>query len=144
MDRLNSLLEMYNSGAHDIHELFDDLVELAHDLSDEEQRAIKENLSEEELAIFDLLLKDNLNPDEREKVRVVAKDLLHKLKFERLVLDWREKETTRAGVKTVIVDVLYSSLPEPTYSEKDCDIKGVEIYNFMYEHYRDAENFINV
>lgn len=143
MDRLNSLLEIYNSGAHDIHKLFDDLVDLARDLNEEEQRAIKENLTEEELAIFDLLLKDNLNPDEREKVRFVAKDLLQKLKFERLVLDWREKEATRAGVKTTIIDILYAALPEPAYSEKDCDLKGIEVYNFMYEHYRDAKHFIS-
>ncbi len=139
MDRLLAMLNMYNSGAHDIDQLFDDLVKLAQELSKEEQRSVKENLSEEELAIFDLLLKENLNPGEREKVKKTAKDLLAKLKQEKLVLDWREKEQTRAGVKTTISDILYNSLPEPTYSEKDCEIKGLETYNFVYEHYIDAK-----
>lgn len=143
MDRLLAMLDTYNSGAHDIDQLFDDLVKLAQELSEEEQRAVKENLTEEELAIFDLLLKENLNPEEREKVRKTAKDLLAKLKQEKLVLDWREKESTRAGVKTTIYDVLYDSLPEPTYKEKDCDIKGLEVYNFVYEHYQDASKFIS-
>ena len=143
MDRLLAMLNMYNTGAHDIDQLFNDLVELAKELSEEEQRAIKENLTEEELAIFDLLLKDSLNPNEREKVKKTAKELLAKLKQEKLVLDWREKEQTRAGVKTVISDILFDTLPEPTYSEKDCEIKGLEIYNFVYEHYPNAERFMS-
>lgn len=142
MARLDSLLSEYNSGAHDIDQLFDDLVELAKELTEEEQRAIKENLTEEELAIFDLLLKDNLNPDETEKVRKTARELLAKLKEEKLVLDWREKEQTRSGVKTMIIDHLYDSLPEPTYSQNDCDYKSAEVYNFIYEHYLDAQNFV--
>lgn len=83
-----------------------------------------------------------MNPDEREKIRKVSQELLAKLKQEKLVLDWREKESTRAGVKTTIYKILYADLPEPTYSEKDCEFKGLEIYNFIYEHYLDAQNFV--
>lgn len=142
MERLNALLQEYNSGAHDIDELFDDLVDLAQSLNEEEQRAVKENLTEEELAVFDLLLKENLNPDEAEKIRMVARELLSKLKVEKLVSDWREWESTRAGVKTTISEVLYKDLPEPAYSENDCEAKGLEVYNFVYEHYKDADHFV--
>ncbi len=142
MDRLNAILQEYNSGAHDIDQLFDDLVDLAKSLNEEEQRAVKENLSEEELAVFDLLLKENLNPDEVEKVREVARGLLSKLKVEKLVIDWREWESTRAGVKTTIFDVLYKDLPEPSYVEQDCEINVLEVYNFVYEHYKDANHFV--
>ena len=58
------------------------------------------------------------------------------------MIDWREWESTRAGVKTTIYDVLYSDLPEPVYSEKYCEIKRLEIYNFVYEHYKDANHFV--
>mgnify|MGYP001561642753 CR=1 FL=1 len=142
MDRLNAIIQEYNSGAHDIDQLFDDLIDLAKSLNEEEQRAVKENLTEEELAIFDLLLKENLNPNEIEKVREVSRGLLDKLKMEKLVIDWREWEQTRAGVKTTIFEVLYNDLPEPTYAEQDCEIKGLEVYNFVYEHYKDANHFM--
>lgn len=142
MKRLNSILAEYNSGAHDIDQFFDELMDLAKSLSKEEQRAVKEGLSEEELAIFDLLQKDALNPDEVEKVRVVSRELLAKLKAERLVSDWREFDPLRAGVKTTIDGLLYAELPQPTYTEMDCQVKGLEVYNFVYEHYRDAENFV--
>ena len=142
MKRLNSILEEYNSGAHDIDQFFDELMDLAKSLTEEEQRAVKEGLTEEELAIFDLLQKDPLNPDEVEKVREVARELLAKLKEERLVSDWREFDPLRAGVKTTIDRILWADLPQPTYTEMDCQIKGLEVYNFVYEHYRDAENFV--
>lgn len=135
MDRLNSLLDDYNSGAHDIDQLFEDLVKLANDLTEEENRAIKENLSEDELAIFDLLIKENLSDDEVAEVKKTARALLDKLQQEKLVLDWREKESTRAGVKNTIYDVVYGQLPEPTYTELDCEQKGLEVYNFVYERY---------
>ncbi|HAI95114.1 TPA: DUF3387 domain-containing protein [candidate division WWE3 bacterium] len=89
MDRLTSLLDEYNSGAHDINKIFEELVELANALTEEEQRAVKESLNEEELAIFDILLKENINPKEREEVKKTATELIEKLKQEKLVLDWR-------------------------------------------------------
>jgi type I restriction enzyme R subunit len=134
MERLISLLQEYNSGAHDVDQLFDDLINLAKDLDEEEQRAIKENLSEDELAIFDLLIKDNLNPDEVASIKGATHELLTNLK-PLLVPHWRDFETNRSEIKITISDLLYSKLPEPTYTEKDCELKGFEVYNFVYERY---------
>lgn len=142
MERLNSLLKEYNSGAHDIDQLLSDLVDLAKDLNKEEQRAAKEGLSEDELAIFDLLVKKDLSPEETDKVRATAKELLEKLK-QKLTPGWRDFEPLRAGVKITINDVLYPKLPEPIYSEQDCEIKGHEVYNFVYENYHDMSTIIN-
>lgn len=134
MERLLSLLEEYNSGAHDVDQLFDNLVKLAKDLDEEEQRAVKENLSEEELAIFDLLLKENLNPDEVAEIKKTSHELLKQLE-PLLVPHWRDFETNRSSVKITISDYLFNKLPEPTYTEKDCELKGFEIYNYVYENY---------
>jgi len=137
LERLNKLLKEYNSGAHDIDQLLNDLVTLAKDLNEEEERSVKEGLTEDELAIFDLLRKENLNPDETAKVRLVAKELLEQLK-PKLVPGWRDFEPLRAGVKITISDILFPKLPEPVYTENDCEYKGLEVYNFVYENYRDA------
>lgn len=143
MERLVSLLDEYNSGAHDIDQLFDNLVALAKDLTVEEQRAVKENLSEEELAIFDLLLKANLNPDEVATIKSTSHELLTNLK-PLLVPHWRDFETNRAGVKEAILESLFKKLPEPTYTEQDCQLKGFEVYNFVYEHYREDRDLVSV
>jgi type I restriction enzyme R subunit len=68
-----------------------ELVSFACSLNEKEQRGIAENLSEEEVVIFDLLIRPNikLNKKEREQVKQVAKELLDTLKAERIVLDWR-------------------------------------------------------
>jgi len=137
IERLNSLLDEYNSGAHDVDKLFDDLVALAKDLDEEEQRAVKTGLSEDELAIFDLLVKENLNPDEVAIIKGTAHELLMNLR-PMLVPHWREFETNRSGVKIAIADLLYAKLPQSTYTENECEAKGGEVYNFVYEHYRDA------
>jgi len=74
-----------------------------------------------------------LNPDDTTKVRLVSKELLEKLK-EKLVPGWRDFEPLRAGVKIAI--------SESIYTEKDCEYKGMEIYNFVYERYADARVYV--
>ncbi len=136
MERLTALLQEYNSGAHDVDQIFNALVALAKDLNEEEQRAVKENLSEDELAIFDLLVKENLNPDEIVNIKGTARELLENLQ-PLLVPYWRDFETNRAGVKITISDLLFAKLPEePTYTEKECELKGLEVYNFVYENHQ--------
>ena len=137
LDRLNKLLYEYNSGSHDLNAFFDQLVELAKELSVEEVRAISSNLTEEELAVFDILRKDNLNPDEVERVKKVARELLAKLKAEKLVLDWKKKEETRADVETTIRDVLYDELPNPAYSDLECADKTKKVYVHVFDSYVD-------
>ncbi len=143
MERLVALLQEYNSGAHDVDQLFEDLVGLAKDLSEEEQRSVKENLSEDELAIFDLLVKENLNPEEVASIKGATHELLTNLR-PLLVPHWRDFETNRAGVKITISDLLFKKLPEETYSEKECELKGFEVYNFVYERYHDARDLAQV
>lgn len=139
LDRLNSLLSEYNAGAHDLEAFFSELVDLAKELSEEESRAIAENLSEEELAIFDLLKKEELKPDEVEQVKKVAKDLLARLKEEKLALDWKKKVETRADVKVTITNYLFDFLPEPTYSDKECEKRAQMVYFHVYDSYVDEK-----
>lgn len=139
LDRLNSLIHEYNSGSRDLDAFFEELLVLAKELSEEDARAIKENLTEEELAIFDLLVKEKLNPDEVDRVKKVAHELLAKLKTEKFVLDWKRKEETRADVKITIRDMLYDNLPEPAYSEQDCEDRTQKVYFHIYDNYVDAK-----
>jgi len=85
----------------------------------------------------DLLLKDDINDEDKEKVKQAAKELLEVLKKEKLVLDWRKKQQTKAAVRNTIEVVLDKDLPdsydENTYDEK-CDI----IFYHIYENYYGA------
>ena len=63
----------------------------------------------------------------------VAKELLKRLKAERLVLDWREKEQARSAVRQSIA-VELDKLPD-AYTKDIYDQKCELTYQFVFEHY---------
>lgn len=135
LEKFKKLIDEYNKGSRNIEELFDALVSFTKELQEEEKRSIKENLSEEELAVFDILTKPNieLSDKERKQVKKVAKELLDKLKEEKLVLDWRSKQQTRADVKLTIQNIL-DQLPE-NYDRSIYSNKCEQVYLHIYETY---------
>ena len=98
VERIEALIADYNAGSLNIDEYLRRLIALSGDLSDEEQRAVSEGMTEHELAIFDLLTKPEpvLTDDEREIVKQSAKKLLEHL-HEKLVLDWRRRPRPPPG-----------------------------------------------
>ena len=108
-EKFEELIESYNSGSRNIEELFEELLKLSRSLSDEQRRHVRENLSEEELAIFDILTRPapDLSADERAEVKKVARDLLARLK-QLIVINWRQKAMARSQVQLTIEDVLVS------------------------------------
>ncbi|TET44043.1 DUF3387 domain-containing protein [candidate division TA06 bacterium] len=132
---LERMIDEYNAGSINVEQFFKSLVEFAQDLSTEEQRAIAEELSEEELAIFDLLTKPDMKLTKKEKLSVkkVALDLLQVLKREKLVLDWRKRQQSRAAVRLAIEERL-DQLPE-SYSRQIYEQKCEVIYEHIYESY---------
>jgi len=133
--RFEQLIAEYNAGAINVDVYFVELISIARSLDKDEQRGIAENLTKEELAIFDLLTRPTiiLTQKEREEVKKVSKDLLDTLKAERLVLDWRKQQKTRASVHVAIFDAL-EQLPEP-YSPELYGQKCELVYQHVYEMY---------
>jgi type I restriction enzyme R subunit len=114
-----------------IEATFAQLVELVESLDEEQQRAAKEGLSEEELALFDLLQRDKLSHSAREQVKQASRELLTSLqsllsRYER----WAEKEQTRAEIEIFILDNLYEKLPSPPFTENDKQ----EAAQIAYQH----------
>lgn len=138
--KFQKMIEEYNAGSLNIDEFFNRLVNFAWSLNEEEKRSLREDLSEEELAIFDLLTKPEIKLSKNEELQVkkVAKDLLEKLKKEKLVLDWRKRQQSRAQVRLTIEDFLDKGLPKiytPELYSKKCDV----IYQHVYESYYGAD-----
>src|SRR5205823_4725062 len=94
LERLQALIDRYNTGSMDIEKLFEELMRFVRDLDEEERRHVRENLSEDELTIFDILTKPEPKLNKREEVQVkkIARELLAKLEREKLILDWRRKD----------------------------------------------------
>ncbi|MHA1226576.1 MAG: type I restriction enzyme endonuclease domain-containing protein [Candidatus Hodarchaeales archaeon] len=134
-EKFKKLVDDYNSGASSVEEFYTQLLSLAQDLNEEEQRGIAENLTEEELAVFDILTRPNviLTRDERKQVKAVAKELLDTLKAERLVLDWRKHQQTRAAVELIIQEKL-DELPE-VFDINLYQAKCENVYHHVYDSY---------
>ncbi len=136
-ERYEEMIEQYNNYSINVNVLFDELVKLVGDLDQEEQRHVKENLSEEELALFDLLVtKDHieLTDKERATVKQAVRELLDTLKSEKLVLDWRKRQRTRAQVRVTIERMLDKELPR-AYTPELYNQVCAEVYNHVYERY---------
>lgn len=103
--------------------------------NDEEQRHVRENVSEEELVIFDILTRPapELSSEERAEVKKVAKDLLNRLKT-LLVLNWRKKSTARSQLKLAIEDTLDTGLPR-AYTPEMYNQKCSAVFEHVYESY---------
>lgn len=135
-EKFKQLIEAYNAGTMNTEEFFQRLVDFAKSLDAEESRAMAERLTEEELAIFDLLTKPEmaLKRAEVKKIKKVAHDLLQTLKKGKLVLDWRKRQQARAAVRVSIEDVLDKGLPRaftPELYRQKCDL----VYEHVYEAY---------
>lgn len=130
------MIEDYNAWSRNVELFFNDLLTFAQDLEVEDQRAIAENLTEEELAIFDLLTKPevNLTKEEEKEVKQVARVLLENLKREKLVLDWRKRQQSRAVVQLVIAETL-DQLPQ-SYSAEIYEQKCDRVYQHIYDSYQ--------
>jgi type I restriction enzyme R subunit len=139
-ERLEKIVENYNSGTANIEIYFGQLTQFINDLQEEEKRHIKEGLTEEELALFDVLTKPfpKLSKKEDLQVKNAAKELLERLKEQKLVLDWKKKTQTRADVEVTIEDMLFEKLPEPPYSQKIKQEKATLVFQHIYESYQGA------
>ena len=117
-----------------IEETFRRLTELMDELDAEQKRAVEEGLNEDELALFDLLKKDNLAKAERERVKQASRDLLASIKARLAELDhfW-EKEQTKAEVQVFILDEIYASLPTPPFTAEEKKAVADEVYAHIWQ-----------
>jgi len=135
LEKFEELIESYNAGSRNIEELFQELLKLSKTLNEEQQRHVRENLSEEELAVFDLLTRPGpeLSTEERAEVKKVAHLLLERVKSV-LVLNWRQRVQSRAQVKLAIGDVLEEGLPR-AYTKELYEGKCDKLFEHVYENY---------
>ncbi len=138
-EKFEELIDSYNAGSRSIEQLFQELLTLSNSLDEEQARHVRENLSEEELVIFDILTRPapDLTADERAEVKKVAKVLLERLK-DLLVLNWRAKSAARSSLKLAIEDTLDTGLPR-AYSTDLYKQKVAAVFEHVYESYPERD-----
>jgi type I restriction enzyme R subunit len=117
-----------------IEQTFAQLADLLASLNEEQRRAAEEGLSEDELAIFDLLKKSKLTQKQRESVKQASKDLLAKvLEVVATRHDWIAKEPTKAEVEELIQVELFTLLPDPPFNEDEKLALAGRVYQHVFE-----------
>ncbi len=134
VEKLEKLVEAYNLGTVDAEAFFEALKRLIAQMEEEERRAAREGLTEEELAIFDLLTRPEpkLTKAQEAEVKKVARELLEKLQEMRGSF-WRQNVQTRAAVQAQI-KVKLNELPEEPYSQDLWEEKVEAVWQFIYHH----------
>nr|WP_281385233.1 type I restriction enzyme endonuclease domain-containing protein [Roseateles oligotrophus] len=136
LQRLQNVIDAYNSGATATENYFDELTTFAQELQQEAERHIREGLSEDELELFDLLKKDPLTQDETQRVKLAAKHLLQRLVEEQpkvLVQNWHHNTQTQQQVRGEIERVLNDDLPQ-SYDRSTFKQKCDKVYDLAVEY----------
>ena len=117
-----------------VEETFRRLTELVEELDAEQRRAVEEGLSEDELAMFDLLWKDGLGRTERESLKQASRELLAAVEARLVGLDrfW-EKEQTKAEVEVLIRDRVHASLPSPPFTAEEKLAVANDVYGHIWQ-----------
>ena len=113
---------------------FVQLVALAATLDTEQRRAADEGLSEEELALFDLLFKDSISKKDRERLKQASQGLLSSLRGLLAPMPgWLQNATTQAEVRVFILDRLYESLPRPPFTDAETEDVASRVYDYVWQ-----------
>lgn len=116
-----------------IEETFSRLAEFAASLDEEQKKAVEEGLSEEEYALFSMLLRDDISTADRERLKLASRDLLQELQKLLAPLEqWTQKEQTQAEVEVFILDHLYPLLPSPPFTDGDKQAAAREVYSYVW------------
>ncbi|AZA56977.1 type I restriction endonuclease subunit R [Chryseobacterium shandongense] len=130
------IIDDYNSGSISIEEAYEELVRQAENLNQEQQRAAKNEMTEDEQELFDLLRKEKLTKEEEKSVKLAAKTLLEKLfnsKNKILIQEWHKEKASQEKVKREIQLVLGKLLPETSYDRLIFSQKVDVAFQHFYE-----------
>lgn len=140
-ERYQQIIDEYNSEQDraTIEKTFMDLMDLANQMNQEEQRYVREGFtSDEELSLYDMLFRDDLSKTDIKKLKEVATLLLQKIKSKIAELDhWTDKQETKAEIDNLIRDTLWAELPE-CYDEESVSMYRQQIYEYVYTRYKDV------
>ena len=139
--RLQGIIDRYNAGTSSNDNYFEELLRFAEELRAEDERHVRENLTEDELELFDLLRKEALTEAEIQAVKLAARSLLQRLRDGQpavLVQDWHKDTQTKERVLSTMGEVLDSHLPQSYGRDEFADVRD-RVFTLMLD--RASQNY---
>lgn len=141
-EKYDQIVKDYNKerDKNTIEATFEALMRLTAEMTEEEHRHVQEGLdNEEQLAVYDLLLKPEITKQDIKKIKTVAVGLLQSLEDHmENVHDLFTKHSTKSAFRVKIHDFLYddrTGLPE-SYSENEVQEMAGVIYGYFENRFR--------
>jgi type I restriction enzyme R subunit len=135
-ERYEEMIERYNNYSISMDMQLEELFNFVKDLDEEDTRHVKENLSEGQLAVFDIIThneKIELTAKERNKIKEGIGELLEKLEQEKLVMDWQKQQRRISAVKVTIKEELHACLPDK-YGRRLFSQTCSEVFDYVLQH----------
>ena len=137
-EKYQQIIHDYNSEQDrvSIEKTFEDLMKLSNQLSEEERRYVREGFeNDEQLSMYDVLMKDDLTKEDIKKLKKVAVELLNKIKQQLETMDHPfDKQETKASLIITIRDLLWAELPQ-SYSDESINYYRDKVYNYVSQRY---------
>ncbi|MBR5540886.1 MAG: type I restriction endonuclease subunit R [Bacteroides sp.] len=137
-EKYQEIIREYNQEQNrvNIEQTFQELMQLSGQLTEEEKRYVREGFeNDEQLSMYDVLMKENLTKEEIKKLKKVAVDLLAKIKdMINQMSNPFDNPTAKATIIITIRDTLWSDLPE-SYSDESINHYKDAVYNYVSQRY---------
>ncbi len=106
-EMLGNAIQAYHNRAITTQEVIDQLIELAQEIRDAEQRGEKLGLTDDETAFYDALSTNGsaVNVMGDEQLAIIARELVEKVKAN-VTIDWTIKETVRSKMRVMVRRIL--------------------------------------
>ena len=129
-DMLKKSIERYNIKLIDTTEIINELIEIAKEIKKKVDEGNKLDLSEQELAFYDMLLKEGKFFENEEEIKYVAREIVKSLGNFIRIVDWNKKETLRAKIKMAIKEILVKVV-DARVEYNEIDTVASEIYEHI-------------
>jgi type I restriction enzyme R subunit len=117
-EKLNELIKEYNVKVLETAEIIEKLIEIAKELKEKIKEVGKLDLTEEELAFYDMLLNEGIFENEQE-VKEIAKEIIEKLGYYVKSVDWNKKELFfKSKIRRALKDVLREKINSDEHLDK--------------------------
>ena len=113
-EMLNDLIKKYNVKLITAAEVLEELIRIAKDFRKKLEEGRKVNLTEEEMAFYDLLLSKGIQ-EKDETVMMIAKEIAKSIGNYVKIADWNKKEMIKARIRSTLKTLLPRYLKVPNY-----------------------------
>jgi type I restriction enzyme R subunit len=137
-EKYQEIIREYNQEQNrvTIEQTFEELMQLSQQLTEEEKRYVREGFeNDEQLSLYDVLMKEDLSKEDIKKLKKVAIDLLECIKdlLDTMNQPFEKRETTSQIIE-IIAENLWKNLPD-SYSDENVFQYRDKVYQYVYQRY---------